>query len=405
MMIVNMNRYMKKYGLLCCITVMIFSACKQTEIEPLNKSDKAPDPVSNVKVQSFAGGAVISYDRPENMLYVKAEYSPRPGLNSEVKATYYKNELRIDGFADTEEHEVKLYAVSRGENASAPVTVKFRPLTPPIVSVFQSLKFEAIYGGIRLNFENSSEANIVINLLRPDATGEYVPADAFYTKRKGGFMNSRGFEPIAQKFAIFIRDRWGNHSDTAYTELTPLFEQQLDRTKFKEVRLPTDTYTQHTSVGGSMVSLWDNVWNGGNTFHTKPGSGLPQYFTFDLGVSVNLSRFKFYHRRGGGQQGTDGAYFGGDPKIFDLYGSNAPAQDGSWESWTLIGEFESIKPSGSPAGIVSNEDFQYAVIDGEEFDIPENTPKFRYLRWRTRQVWGTLDHIYMTELQFWGGKE
>ncbi|RZK86504.1 MAG: hypothetical protein EOO98_15630 [Pedobacter sp.] len=92
-----------------------------------------------------------------------------------------------------------------------------------------------------------------------------------------------------------------------------------------------------------MVSLWDNVWNGGNTFHTKPGSGLPQYFTFDLGVSVNLSRFKFYHRRGGGQQSTDGAYFGGDPKIFDLYGSNAPAQDGSWESWTLIGEFESLK--------------------------------------------------------------
>lgn len=397
-------KYMIKYGLLCCMILMVMSGCQQMEVTPLNKSDEPPGPVSNVKVRSFAGGAFISYDRPENMLYVKAVYSIRPGVTREVKATYYKSELKIDGFSDTEEHEVTLYAVSRGENASAPVSVKFSPLTPPIVSVFQSLKFAAIYGGIRLSFDNPSEADIVINLLSPDAAGDYIPADAFYTKRKAGFVNSRGFEPVLKKFGIFIRDRWGNHSDTAYTELTPLFEQQLDRAKFKEVRLPTDTYVQH--IGGpGVAALWDNSWNSGTVFHTKPGTGLPQWFTVDLGVAVNLSRFKFYHRLGGGQQSTDGAYAGGDPKIFELYGSNSPNQDGTWDSWTLIQEFESIKPSASPAGIVTTEDFQYAVVNGEEFDIPEGTPKFRYLRWKTKQVWGSLDHIYMSELQFWGGKE
>ncbi|MES2454524.1 MAG: DUF5000 domain-containing lipoprotein [Bacteroidota bacterium] len=395
---------MFKYLLSIFAIALTISGCKEAETEPFNKSDKAPAPVSNVKVVSLPGGANISYDRPENMLYVKATYFIRPGVEREAKATYYKNTITIDGFADTKEYEVKLYAVSRGENASEPVTVKVTPLTPPIITVFSSLRFEAIFGGIRVGFTNASEADIVINLLTQDSIGDYVPAETFYTKRKEGFVNARGYQPVKRKFAAFIRDRWNNHSDTVYTEATPIFEQLLDKTKFKEVRLPTDTYVQHC-CGTGMINLWDASWNSANVFHTKPGTGLPQWFTFDIGASLGLSRFKFYHRLGGGQQATDGAYTGGDPKIFELYGSNSPNQDGSWASWTLIGEFESIKPSGSPLGTVTSEDFQYAVVNGEEFDIPPGTPKYRYIRWKTKQVWGALDHHYLAELTFWGSKD
>jgi hypothetical protein len=395
---------MIKYMLFAMLIVLTISGCKDSEIEPFDKDDAAPAPVSNIKVVSFPGGANISYDRPDNMLYVKATYSIRPGVEREAKATYYKNTIVIDGFADTKEYEVKLYAVSRGENASQPVIVKVTPLIPPIVTVFGSLKFEAIFGGIRVGFENASEADIVINLLTIDSIGEYVPAETFYTKRKAGFVNARGYQPVKRQFAAFIRDRWNNHSDTIYTEATPLFEQILDKTKFKEVRLPTDTYVSHC-CGSGVISLWDNNWNSGTVFHTKPGTGLPQWFTFDLGSSLSLSRFKAYHRLGGGQQSPDGAYSGGDPKIFELYGSNSPNQDGSWTSWELIGEFESIKPSGSPVGTVTSEDFQYAVVNGEEFDIPLGTPKYRYIRWKTKRVWGVLDHHYLAELTFWGSKD
>ena len=395
---------MFKYLLSISLVIMLISGCKQLEQEPLNKDDSAPGPVSNVKVESLPGGANISYDRPENMMYVKAVYSIRPGVARETKATYYKNTLTIEGFPDTREYEVKLYAVSRGENASEPVTVKVKPLTPPVMSTFESLSFEPIFGGIRIGFSNLSEAELVVNLLTQDSIGDYVPAETFYTKRKQGFLNARGYEAVPRKFAAFIRDRWNNHSDTIYTEATPIFEQQLDRTKFKELRLPTDTYVNHC-CGNGMISIWDGAWNNGTVFHTKPGTGLPQWFTFDLGVTVNLSRFKFYHRLGGGQQATDGAYTAGDPKVFELYGSNNPPQDGSWTGWELIGEFESIKPSGSPVGTVTSEDFQFAVVNGEDFDIPPGTPKYRYIRWKTNRVWGTLDHHYISELMFWGSRD
>jgi len=397
---------MFKYLLSISLVIMMISGCKQLEQEPLNKDDSAPGPVSNVRVESLPGGANITYDRPQNMMYVKAVYSIRPGVERETKATYYKNTLTIEGFPDTKEYEVKLYAVSRGENASEPVSVKVTPLTPPVMSTFESLTFESIFGGVRIGFSNLSEAELVVNLLTQDSIGDYVPAETFYTKRKEGFLNARGYEAVPRKFAAFIRDRWNNHSDTIYTEATPIFEQQLDKTKFKELRLPTDTYTPHNGFGG-ITTLWDDKWNGGAStlFHAKPGSGLPQWFTFDLGVTVNLSRFKFYHRLGGGQGAGDGAYNGGDPKVFELYGSNNPPQDGSWLGWELIGEFESIKPSGSPTGTVTTEDFQFAVLDGEDFDIPPGTPKYRYIRWKTNRVWGALDHHYIAEFTFWGSKE
>ncbi|WP_165305025.1 DUF5000 domain-containing lipoprotein [Pedobacter sp. SYP-B3415] len=399
-----MKTNIMKNIMICCGLLLLFLGCKDSKIQPFDQDDAAPAPVSNVRVTSLPGGASFTYTRPDNMLYVKAVYSIRPGQQREVKATYYKNTITIDGFADTGEHEVSLYAVSRGENASAPVVVKFKPLTPPIVGIFESLKFESIFGGVRLLFSNISEADIVINLLRQDDLGEYVAAETFYTKRKEGSVNARGFQPQRQKFGVYLRDRWSNHSDTMYFEATPLLEQLLDKTKFKELRLPTDTYVQHIN-GPGMASLWDNTWNSGTVFHTKPGTGLPQWFTFDLGESVALSRFKMYHRLGGGQQSSDGAYAGGDPKSFELYGSNGPNANGTWESWELIGEFESVKPSGSPAGTVTSEDFQFAVVNGEEFDVPVGTPKYRYLRWKTKRVWGLLDHIYLSELTFWGNKQ
>lgn len=395
---------MLKYLLSISLMIMMISGCKQSETEPFNKNDTAPGPVTNVKVVSLAGGANISYDRPENMMYVKAVYTIRPGVERETKATYYKNSLIIEGFPDTREYEVKLYAVSRGENASEPITVKVTPLTPPVMSTFESLKFESIFGGIRIGFANFSEAELVVSLLAQDSIGDYVPAETFYTKRKEGFLNARGFPPVPRKFAAFIRDRWNNHSDTIYTEATPLFEQQLDKTKFKAVNLPTDTYAPHTNFAG-LTALWDGAWNSGTVFHTKPGTGLPQWFTFDTGVAVSLSRFKFYHRLDGGQGSAAGAYTAGDPKVFELYGSNNPPSDGSWTNWELIGQFESIKPSGSPLGTVTAEDFQYAVVNGEEFDIPPGTPKYRYIRWKTNRVWGSLDHHYLAELTFWGSKD
>ena len=70
---------------------------------------------------------------------------------------------------------------------------------------------------------------------------------------------------------------------------------------------------------------------------------IPQWFTFDLGVKARLSRFKFHH------QYNTAHYVAGDPKVMEVYGSNNPNPDGSWDSW-ILGTFESIKPSGLASG-------------------------------------------------------
>lgn len=389
---------MKKY--IIYIALIGLCCCKEDSMSPLNK-DHAPGPVTDVKVENISGGAKITYSRPKDndLLYVKAVYAIRPGVEREVKASYYQNSLTIDGFPDTLDYPVKLYAVSRGENSSTPVTISIKPLTPPVKQVFEQLKILATFGGVRVTFVNKAEADIVISVLAADSTNDLVPAETFYTKRKEGTFAARGFNTTKRTFAAFVRDRWNNHSDTLYAELAPIFEQKLEKTKFKEVDLPTDTYSGH--ISSKISYLWDDkLGNAGTSiFHTKPGSGLPQWFTMDMGVTATLSRFKLHHRDG---TSTDGPYTGGDPKIYEIWGSNNPSSDGSWDSWTLLSSCESVKPSGTPEGTVTTEDKQFATVDGEDFDFPPDIPPVRYLRFKTIKVWGVLDHMYIAELTFWG---
>lgn len=186
-----------------------------------------------------------------------------------------------------------------------------------------------------------------------------------------------------------------------FTELTPYYEEELDKDNFVEVHLPTDTYRQHC-CGDGMRNLWDEIWNRHHSvFHTKPSTGIPQWFTFDMGVKARLSRFKFHHRPGD----SGGAYSAGDPKEFEVWGSNNPAADGSWDSWTKLGSFESIIPSGEETPTA--EDMEYATVIGEDFEIPnaEDAPAIRYLRFKVNENWGGVSYIYMSELTFWGSVE
>lgn len=393
---------MHRYILQTALSGLLFltAGCKEEKIGPIG-NDAAPAPVSNVAVENRPGGARISYTLPDdrNLLYVKATYQIREGVAKEAKASLYESEINIEGFPDTREYEVQLYSVSRGEHMSAPVTARIQPLTSPIEMVYKSLSFNATFGGINVKFRNETGANIVLTILTPDSANELTPAETYYTKSPEGSFAARGFDPVERTFGVFVRDRWNNHSDTAFVKLTPVFEEKLDKKKFREIHLATDTYEKHV-VGRGMIDLWDDVWNNGsNAFHTKPNTGIPQWFTFDLGVKARLSRFKFYHRAGG----TTGAYYAGDPEIMEVWGSNDPNPDGTWNSWTLLAVCNSIKPSG--AAIPTAEDQQFATVNGEDFEFQADIPAVRYLRFRIMKVWGGVSYMYISEFTFWGKQE
>lgn len=395
-----MKRYSFYIIILCILSIY---SCGEDKNEPLF-GDSAPLPVTDVQVESLPGGAKVTYRTPkdENLLYVKAVYTLADGTVKDVKSSYYKDHLIIEGFIDTIAYSADIYTVSRGEKVSEPVKVTFTPLLSPIKSTYGSLKLTDTFGGVRVTFDNESEANLIISVLTTDSLGDLIPADTYYTKRKNGSFAVRGFNTDERLFGVFIRDRWNNLTDTLYADINPIYEEQVDKSKFREVKLPSDTYEGH--ISSNMTKLWDGKigTGGGEIFHTKPGTGLPQHFTFDMGTTTLLSRFKLNHRNG---TASDGMYTGGDPKIYEIWGSNSPDTDGGWENWTLLKECESIKPSGLPEGTVTSEDQQFAGVDGEEFEFDDGLLAVRYLRFRTIRVWGALDHMYIAELTFWGKPE
>lgn len=177
-----------------------------------------------------------------------------------------------------------------------------------------------------------------------------------------------------------------------------LFEVKLDKSLFKAVHLPTDTYKPHSSAN-PMDKIWDGILNtNSHSFLTDPGTGFPQWFTFDLGAKVKLTRMKIYQR---GLAATR-LYHGGNVKKFEIWGSNDPNPDGSWGSWTLLLKGESKKPSGSPPGELTQEDIYYALA-GEEYIFRDSIPAVRYIRFKTLENWDTRNRTYTNigELTFW----
>lgn len=227
--------------------------------------------------------------------------------------------------------------------------------------------------------------------------------------RKGGkvLLQHLGSPPLERSFAVYVEDRWGNQSDTISTVLTPYYEEQLDKSLFSAVHLPTDMHQQHTvGTNRGMHTLWDGEWDAGTNavFHTPP-TYMPQHFTFDLGQEARLTRFKIHTRPGSSPTATQGTYRAGDPKEFEIWGSNNPAQDGSWDSWELLGTFEAEMPSGGTTyAEATAEDFQYSIVEGADYQFadPQNAPAVRYVRFKTNRTWDNTTYIHMAELTFWG---
>ncbi len=391
---------MRKYHLLILLFFfMAMIGCEDVERGVPVQDGERPSPVTEVKVENVPGGAVVTYLLPKNedVLYVEAEYSLRDTPWSK-KTSYLDNVIALEGFPDTLTHSVNLYSVSRSGLKSDPMKVTIKPLLPPVITVSKTLSFYPTFGGLKVEFENESEANLKLIVLTPDSLGDLYTPYIHYTKSKGGNFSVRGFDAVERTFGVYVLDRWNNYSDTLYATVTPWYEEKLNKADFSAVTsLTGDVTTQHTAVGGSINSLWDDVWNVGSpVFHTAPNSGIPQSFTINLKHKFSLSRMKLYHRS---SSGTDGQYSAGAPKRIEIYGSNT--LDPDWNTWTSLGTFTSVKPSGSAGTSWTAEDRVYACEEGEDFEFATDEA-FQYIRFRIMENWGGVSYIYLGELTFWG---
>ena len=395
---------MDKYLILSLFScMMFFCSCSEESMEPVTSDSTIPGQVSNVRVDRLSGALKLTYDMPvgQNFSYVKAECLIN-GVVRQVKASSYVNSLTIEGFADTSMYTINLYSVNRSEKASEPVTIQAKPLSPSFRETFKNIQLVSDWGGATAIFENPNEADLAITIIVVDSTGFWSQGETLYTKKQQGTFSLRGFKPEETRFGVYIRDRWNNTSDTLVKDLVPRFEKKLDITKFREVFLPTD---QPAAWGWVMPNIWDgNIQNHTNPdkggFHTNTNGEWPHWFTFDLGVEQGalLSRFKFW------QRGSIYAFDNRNIKKFELWGSMNPNLDGSFdESWTLLLEGESIKPSGLPSGQLSEEDLA-VLINGDEFSFPIDVPYVRYIRLKVTEVWSGAKEFFIMQVAFWGSE-
>ncbi|TCS90188.1 uncharacterized protein DUF4959 [Anseongella ginsenosidimutans] len=382
-------------------SLLVFSGCKEeSRIDYIDDSMPAPAQVSNVEIVETPGGAIVTYDLPDdpNLAYVKAIYDIRPGITREAKASLYTDTLKLVGYGNTDPHQVSIFTVGKNEKMSEPLTRSFTPLTPPIKETYEALEVVETFGGVQIRFENESKADLSIVLMADTAgTGTMEPVYTLYTAAPEGVFAVRGFDTLETEFQAFVRDRWNNKSDTLSRVLKPIYEQEIPKSTWAAVHLPTDTWKPAESY--HLHHLWNNniVGYAGTIFASTNSSILPQWFTIDLGVSAAISRIVVHQSEPGGH-----FYKGSGPKRWEIYGSNNPANDGSWESWTLMGTFESFKPSGLPMGQENDEDKQYGWTNGEDCTFIERQPPYRYLRFKTLETYGSSGQVVMAELDVWG---
>jgi len=379
------------------LLVALWQGCKRETDAYIDSEAPAPAQVSNLKVESTPGGAIITYKIPldPNLFYVKAEYEIQPGVFREAKSTYYTDTIALVGFGDTLSHEVKLYSVGRNGKESESLSVNVTPLTPPVRSIFETLELSATFGGVFVSFKDSTQANIAITLMVEDSmgTGTWETLDTYYTAELEGLFSSRGLDSVERKFGVYIQDHWHNRSDTLIAHLTPRFEEPIPKNKFSAFHLPTDNWEPVDPKYG-MENIWDGIeQNGENIFApwTKP---LPEWFTIDLGQKVIFSRMKLFQR-------ISHPYNGFWIRKFAIWGSNDPNPDGSWESWELLGTFDFKTPSGLPWPQYTADDLAYART-GQDFAFPDGLPAVRYMRFEVLENYSMTGQFTIAELSFWG---
>jgi len=371
--------------------------CGEDYIGQYALDDIPPGPVSGVSVENIPGGSVISYTVPtdEDFSYVKAVYKVN-GQTKEQKSSVFNRKITLDGFGRSQAQQVELIAYDKSENASSPVKVDIHPLDAPVFDMIENVTIRDGFGGIRIDWKNPHKADVVLTVLTTsDKYGEeeWTEADRFYSGAVEGVANVRGYNDEERFFGLYFRDRWDNFSDTLYIKAHPYYEEMLDKSKFSRWNPSGIPYNAYTSTDWRIENLWNNVISGS-------AAGFASFThdnTFNMGQTAKLSRIRINNR-----PERDLLYNFAHPKKFQIWGSNHSNVNADFSTWTLLGEFESYKPSGKPLGDVDDDDYNYGHVNGEEWNFPLDIPPVRYIRWYVIDTWGGSEYTQVMEMTLWG---
>jgi len=285
----------------CCAILASFSSCSEDKVGQTPTDNVPPAAVSDVNVVPTPGGAEIYYVLPNetDISYVLCEYT-KDGETKRTRSSVYNDHVTIEGFLKEESVPFTIYVVDHSENKSKGYSSSFTPQEAPISSVYKTITMSPTFGGALVQWKNPSNAIIGAFLMAKNDDGDWEEFDLYYSSLEDVKKAIRGYDDAEREFGVMLVDKFGNYSDTLKNFVTPLFEKELDKSKFLNGHLQGDNYTSHNSR--PIEYCWDGTVS--KIWHSSPTAGFipPQYFTIDLGVYATLSRFMLFDR-------TDSFYF------------------------------------------------------------------------------------------------
>jgi hypothetical protein len=388
---------------------MMWSCGEDVDVRtPIESGSGKPQNVSEFSYESLGGAVKLSYKLPNdpNVAQVKVNYTLGTGVRRTVAASVYVDYIILDGFIDEELHDVEVYTVSKANVNSAIEVTQVKAGKAAIWKVQESLAFSNQFGGYNIDMINEDTSVVSIFIMTPNEFNEFEVNNfmSFATSFPKYTRRIRGLDTVEYEYKYFVLDKWNNSTDTVKVKVKPLYETVMPISKYASYRLPGDA--PMVTNGAAVEFAWDNIvdnWPSALFTSQELGGKDPHMVTIDIGDTLRLSRFWYRpYPEFWWDASTIQFYYLTTMREFEFYGSISPNPNGKLDStWTLMGEFEVVKPSGSPYGADTPEDVAVAKA-GLDFEFDATFPKIRYVRIRCLRNWADGTAMNINECRFYG---
>lgn len=389
-----------------------------------------PGVVKNIQYESLPGAVRLTYEQPadDDLLCVKALYQLDDATWKEAKASGYTNELLLEGFGKGDSvRQVQVVAVDVNQNESEPVIVDVIPKASPVYEVIETVSAEGTFGGIKVNWTNPEDFNVILVLNRENEAGQMIqPLGGRIYAEGTGKEDSKiisGIDTLETNFTIHVEDTWGNKSRKYEFRAKPIFEEWIDKSTFKRwnpnstmlIDPETDNIPYKAWWGFDIEKIWNGVHggNGGdsNECYSTPSGSTLNKITFDMVSEVVPTRMKIWARP---------TYkYSAIGEYIRVWGSNDPEacptfkQDAepAYRRWVLLteeqgpnGGYHMYKPSGLEGTNVTSNDVQYAEVDGMDIIFKQGIPTVRYICIEMVSMWSgkTPNSFTIAEIDMYG---
>lgn len=408
------------------VAAVLFTSCQeenghgQYSVESI-----APSMVKNVTYSALPGAVKLKYVLPsdEDLSYVKAVYQLDNKTIKEAKASAYTNELLLEGFGKGDSvRQVKVIAVDVNQNESEPFQVEVTPQESPIYETFKTLNGEETYGGVKVDWKNPKDFNVILVVKYENSAGkmEQINNGKIFAEGTGkeDTRSITGLDSIQRRFTVHVEDRWGNKTKEYVFSAKPIFEESIDKSTFRRWNpsnaVGNDKITYQAWWGYDIEKTWDGLHAGNyssdNCYSTE-GGNKQNRITFDMVSQIQPTRMKLWTRKNY-RYSAIGEYIrvwgSNDPQALPTFDQAFQPESRRWilltEEQGSSGGFQIYKPSGLPGTQVTSADIQYCEVDGLDIYFKKDVPTVRYICIEMVSMWGTggTGSFTVAELAFWG---